>query len=57
MILLTTFTFHIVNLKPLEEYAISEDADKFTFHIVNLKPQNKLGISNTYTYASLSNLQ
>ncbi|CDS84837.1 hypothetical protein BN1095_960014 [Clostridioides difficile] len=51
------FTFHIVNLKLDTKDEVTERRKQFTFHIVNLKPQNKLGISNTYTYASLSNLQ
>ncbi|EQK80478.1 hypothetical protein QEG_2895, partial [Clostridioides difficile CD127] len=33
-----TFTYHIVNIKPLEEYNIVEDAEEFTYHLVNIKP-------------------
>ncbi|EQH53188.1 hypothetical protein QMC_1694, partial [Clostridioides difficile DA00245] len=35
------FTYHIVNIKPLEEYNIVEDAEKFTYHIVNIKHQKR----------------
>ncbi|MDM0360917.1 hypothetical protein QSO79_01510 [Clostridioides difficile] len=51
------FTYHLVNIKPYMVVVQGQDNDKFTYHLVNIKPPNKLGIFNTYTCATLLNLQ
>ncbi|EGT3847055.1 hypothetical protein DBN17_18515 [Clostridioides difficile] len=51
------FTYHLVNIKLKFGGFAMIYFYSFTYHLVNIKPPNKLGIFNTYTCATLLNLQ